>query len=192
MQKTPGDFVEDTRTNVSSAPMAATLAPSTDVPAYTPKRTFLDKLGLVADAFSGNNNNANQLREQDQQGFQQWQATAGQQLEDARRFAQFQQQYDYQTAHPRPKEDDAFTQTLRNAGIDPQSAQGKALYLQRANTQASPAPNFVSDGAGGGRWVTPPSMGMGAGTPPAAPVGKLTPLGGGGAPSQGARTFPVR
>lgn len=124
------------------------------------------------------------------------------QQEAQRQAAQYQQQradeytdwerkQAYQAANPGPAKDDAFTSTLRNAGIDPASPQARALYMQRAQTLASPAPNFVSDGAGGGRWVQPPAPGMGAGGPQA-PVGKLTPLGGGGAPSQGARTFPVR
>jgi len=122
------------------------------------------------------------------------------QQEAQRQAAQYQQQradeytdwerkQQYEAAHPTAAKDDAFTSTLRNAGIDPTSPQARALYMQRAQTLASPAPNFVSDGAGGGRWVQPPAPGMGAA--PAAPVGKLTPLGG-GAPSQGARTFPVR
>lgn len=125
------------------------------------------------------------------------------QQEAQRQAAQYQQQradeytdwerkQQYEAAHPTAAKDDAFTLTLRNAGIDPASPQARALYMQRAQTLASPAPNFVSDGAGGGRWVQPPAPGMGVGAAPAAPVGKLTPLGGGGAPSQGARTFPVR
>jgi hypothetical protein len=116
------------------------------------------------------------------------------QQEQANKFAGFKQEYDYKLAHPEMNKDDAFTQTLRNAGVDPASPQARQLYMQRAQTLASPAPNFVSDGAGGGRWVQPPAPGFGGGAVPQAPVGKLTPLGGnpGGAPRGGARTFPIR
>lgn len=182
MLERPGDLVQPGGDPGMTAPVAA---------GYTPaKRTFLDKLGLVADAFSGNNNNAQQLQMQDREAFQNWQATAGEQLKRAQDFADWERKQQYEAAHPTAAKDDAFTQTLRNAGVDPASPQARALYMQRAQTLASPAPNFVSDGAGGGRWVQPPSPGMG--TAPQAPVGKLTPLGGGGAASQGPRTFPVR
>jgi hypothetical protein len=58
----------------------------------------------------------------------------------------------------KPPEDDQFTRSMRAAGIDPASPQGQALYQQRVSTMASPAPNFLGDGLGGGRWVQPPSM----------------------------------
>lgn len=114
------------------------------------------------------------------------------QQQRADEYTDWERKQAYQAANPGPVKDDAFTSTLRNAGIDPASPQARALYMQRAQTLASPAPTFLSDQAGGGRWVQPPAPGMGMGAAPAAPVGKLTPLGGGGAPSQGARTFPVR
>lgn len=107
-------------------------------------------------------------------------------------FADWTQRQEYEAAHPKAQAEDNFTRTLRNAGIDPSSPEAMALYRQKALTDASPAPNFVSDGAGGGRWVTPPSPGMGMGAAPQAPVGKLTPLSGGGAPRGGARSFPIR
>lgn len=174
-----------------AAPVAAVVEPAAAQGYTPPKRSFLDRLDLVADAFSNNNNNAMRLQMQDREAFQNWQATAGQQLQRAQDFADWERKQQYEAAHPTAAKDDAFTSTLRNAGIDPTSPQARALYMQRAQTLASPAPNFVSDGAGGGRWVQPPAPGMGMGGPQA-PVGKLTPLGGGGAPSQGARTFPVR
>jgi len=124
-------------------------------------------------------------------GLQQRQAQAyeTQQLQQRRAddYTDWQRKEQYKAEHAGPAQDDAFTTTLRNAGIDPQSAEGKALYRQRAQTQANPAPTFVSDGAGGGRWVQP-SFGANA-APPSAPVGKLTPVGGA---SLGARSFPLR
>jgi len=112
-----------------------------------------------------------------------------QQQEQAAKFAGFKQEYDYKLQHPEAPKDDTFTRTLIGAGIDPESAQGKALFAQRAQALANPA-QFIPDGAGGGQYVRPnatPAM-------PQAPVGKLTPLGGnaGGAPRGGARTFPIR
>lgn len=105
-----------------------------------------------------------------------------------RKFAEMQ----WERNNPKPQAPTEFERTLRGAGIDPQGEQGISLYAQRANTMASPQPQFVSDGMGGGRWVTPP-MGQiqGGGGPaspmgaPAAPVGKLTPIQMGG-PSQSA------
>lgn len=67
----------------------------------------------------------------------------------------WKQQYQAQN---RPVEEDAFTKSMRAAGIDPASPQARALYQQRVQTMASPAPNFLGDGLGGGRWVTPPSI----------------------------------
>jgi len=121
------------------------------------------------------------------QARQQQAAEAAQyQQQRADQYTDWERKQQYEAAHPTIAKDDTFTRTLSAAGIDPASPQGKALYLQRANTLANPA-QFIPDGAGGGQYVRPnPAAGVG----PQAPVGKLTPLG--GAPSQGARTFPVR
>lgn len=103
-------------------------------------------------------------------------------------FTDWQAKQEYEAAHPKAPTDDVFTRTLLAAGIDPASEQGKQLYRTRATTLAYPTPTYVSNGPGlGGQYVTPPMPGMA----PQAPVGKLTPLGNGGAPS-GARSFPIR
>jgi len=185
--------------SASSSPAAATLAPSTATP-FKGKRSFLDKVGLLADAFGNNHNNADQLAARDQEEFGQLQVQqaqfAPQKIGDSIvRLNPQTGQYESLYTAPKTPNEDAFTQTLRNAGIDPTSPRARQLYMQRAQTLASPAPNFVSDGAGGGRWVQPPAPGFGGGGAPQAPVGKLTPLGGGnmgGAPRGGARTFPIR
>lgn len=59
---------------------------------------------------------------------------------------------------PQGDSEDVFTRSLRAAGIDPASPQGQELYRQRVSTMAQPAPNFIGDGLGGGRWVQPPAM----------------------------------
>jgi hypothetical protein len=63
-----------------------------------------------------------------------------------------------------------FERTLLGAGIDPASRQGQALYQQRAATMASPQPQFISDGMGGGRWVSPPATGIQGGGDPSLAV----------------------
>jgi len=63
--------------SASSSPAAATLAPSTATP-FKGKRSFLDKVGLLADAFGNNHNNADQLAARDQEEFGQLQAQQAQ------------------------------------------------------------------------------------------------------------------
>lgn len=82
-------------------------------------------------------------------------------------------------ANPKPQAPSEFDRSLKGAGIDPASPEGVALYRQRANTMATPTPQFVPDGVGGGQWVVPPTGGPAAPALPAAPVGKLTPITGG-------------
>lgn len=59
---------------------------------------------------------------------------------------------------PQSEADDVFTRTLIAAGIDPNSEQGRALYAQRANTMASPAPQMIGNPETGYQWVQPPGM----------------------------------
>lgn len=67
----------------------------------------------------------------------------------------------WERQNPKPQAPSEFERTLIGAGIDPAGAQGKGLYAQRATTMASPQPQFISDGMGGGTWVTPPPQGLG-------------------------------
>ena len=171
-----------------SAPGAGLVQQDAVIPTYKKPTTGQMIAGTIGDAlqnWSGGRGTFLPAMQQQREMAQQAQMY---QQQRADQYTDWERKQQYEAAHPTAAKDDAFTLTLRNAGIDPESAQAKSLYMQRAQTLASPAPNFVSDGAGGGRWVQPPAPGMGG---PQAPVGKLTPLGG-GAPSQGARTFPVR
>jgi hypothetical protein len=69
---------------------------------------------------------------------------------------------------------------------------------QKLFADPTPKMNFITDGMGGGDWFAVPMTGAGGYAPPptgaspavpTAPVGRITPIGG-GAPSQGARNFP--
>lgn len=114
------------------------------------------------------------------------------QMKRADEYTDWERKQQYEAAHPNAAKDSEFTRTLQAAGIDPASPEARQLYRTRATTMAYPTPTYVSNGPGlGGGFVTPPLPGM-TGPSPQAPVGKLTPLGGGGAASQGPRTFPVR
>ena len=174
-----------------SAPGAGLVQQDAVTPTYKKPSTANLIIGTLGDALSQWGGGKGTFLPGLQMRQQQAAEAAQYQQQRADQYTDWERKQQYEAAHPTAAKDDAFTLTLRNAGIDPESAQAKSLYMQRAQTLASPAPNFVSDGAGGGRWVQPPAPGMGMGGPQA-PVGKLTPLGGGGAPSQGARTFPVR
>jgi len=177
----------------SASPDAAPIQQAATVPTYKKPSTANLVIGTIGDTLSQIGGGQGHYLE----GLQQRQALAGQQAQYQQRradeYADWEKKQAYEAAHPKPLAPDNFTQTLAAAGIDPASPQGRALYQQRAATLASPAPNFVSDGAGGGRWVTPPAVSLlPSGPGPTAPVGRLTPLGAGGATPQGARTFPVR
>lgn len=160
---------------------------------YQPrKRNLSDNLGLLADAFRGTNTNGQLLNQQEAADREAWQATQGALLKRAQDFADWKQQYDYEVANPKAPTDDVFTRTLVAAGIDPASAQGKQLFAQRAATLASPAPQFISDGLGGGQWGIPPAPslpGMQQPSPGALPQGFVVRKRGGAAPS-GPQTFP--
>ncbi len=175
-----------------ASPAASPLQVDATAPTYTKPSTANLIIGTIGDTLSqiggGQGTYLPGLQMRQQAAAQ----AAQYQRQRADKFADWRTQYDYEAAHPKAQADDNFTRTLRNAGIDPASPEAMALYRQKALTDASPAPNFVSDGAGGGRWVTPPAAGMGMGAAPQAPVGKLTPLSGGGASRGGARSFPIR
>lgn len=59
-----------------------------------------------------------------------------------------------------PRAPSEFERTLQSANIDPNSPEGQALYRQRANTMALPAPQMVGSPERGYQWVQPPAPGM--------------------------------
>jgi len=174
--------------DMGASPDAAPIQREATMPTYKKPSTANLIIGTIGDTLSqiggGRGNYLPGLQARQQMAAEQ--ATYQQRRADD--YTDWERKQQYAAANPGPAKDDTFTSTLRAAGIDPASPQGMALYRQRAATLAAPAPNFVSDGAGGGRWVQPPAMGLGGGAP-TAPIGKLTPLGAGGATPQGARPF---
>lgn len=176
----------------SASPDAAPIQQAATVPTYKKPSTANLVIGTIGDTLSQIGGGQGHYLE----GLQQRQALAMQSAEaqraEAAKFGQFRREWDYKRENPQAP-DDAFTRALMAGGVQPGSPEWTMAHRQRAATLASPAPNFVSDGAGGGRWVTPPAASLlPSGPGPTAPVGRLTPLGAGGATPQGARTFPVR
>ena len=185
----------------AASPDAAPVQVAATVPSYKKPslgNLLIGTLGDTLSQFGGGRGNY-------LPGLQRQQASAieAQQAQQTRaaEYADWVRKEEYKAANPGPAADDAFTRAAKEAGIMPGTPEWAQINRQRAATLASPAPNFVSDGMGGGRWIQAPSPsllsgGGGSGgnppTPPTPPVGKLTPLGAGGAPSQGARTFPIR
>ena len=106
-------------------------------------------------------------------------------LQQAKTMASLQEHRNNRLFDNANQPDDEITRSIRGAGMDPASPEGKALYQQHAWTMAQHAPNLVGDPEHGYRWVSPPSMAPGQGAVgglPQAPVGKLTPINGGQTP----------
>lgn len=167
-----------------AAPGAGPIQQDAQIPTYAKPSTAKMIIGTLGDTLSqwggGQGTFLPGLQQRQQQAAQE----AQYQRQRTDEYTDWERKQAYERANPKPQTDDTFTRALMGAGIDPASPQGRALYNQRAQSLANPA-QFIPDGAGGGQYVRP------NGAPPAAPVGKLTPLGGGGA-SSGARTFPIR
>jgi hypothetical protein len=96
----------------------------------------------------------------------------------------------WQTGHKTPAQPHYFETNNGSQGMI--GADGKPQIIYK---DPDPKVSWVPDGLGGGTFVPIPSFGAGgepapmASALPTAPVGRITPIGG-GAPSQGARNFP--
>lgn len=160
--------------------------------AYQPrKRTLADNLGLLADAFRGSHDNGDRLMRQEQMDREQWQATQAAQLKRAQDFADWQQRYDYEAAHPRPVNND----TINDYNfIRDQLGEGAAQqYLRNLGDPSVTVP------LPGNRVYSGPRSGLGGalggGSAPSASRPAIgtelpDPRRQGGAPSQGGATFP--
>lgn len=176
--ETPGIMLD------RSAPGAGPIQMDSTVPTYQKPSTGKMIAGVIGDTLAQWGGGQATFLPGLQARQQQAEQAAAYQRKRTDDFADWQKRQDYEAAHPKAPADDTFTRTLTGAGIDPASPQGKALFLQRAQALANPA-QFIPDGAGGGHYARPNAA------VPQAPVGKLTPMGG-GAPRGGARTFPIR
>lgn len=103
------------------------------------------------------------------------------QRQDKRDDFTFEQ--DYRAQHQAP---DDFTQLMQSAGVDPQSEQGRGLYMQYLQNKANPFTQMRvqnPDGSESLQFMRPPSV-------PAAPVGQLQPYNPGGPVPQAPGGFP--
>lgn len=93
--------------------------------------------------------------------------------ERADNWTDWQAREQWQLDHPAPRQPDAFDTAIRNAGIDPNSEQGRALYRQRADALANPL-QYLPNGDGTftvvPRGGTPP-QGQPSGPQPGTEVG---------------------
>lgn len=105
-----------------------------------------------------------------QQAFARQQAQRQQQRSED--FEDWRKQYDYQISHQKELTPNEFDRRLAAAGILPGTPDYIRLNKEKAENDANP-PRLVTMPDGSMRWV-----GGAASTPPTAPVGKLTPIGG--------------
>lgn len=169
-------FVGDNGASPDAAPitrMAATPTPAGFMPR---KRSILDKVGLLADAFQGSNHNAQALAAQDEQDRDLWLAQQRPQQD----FANWQRRYDYEVANPKPSTAQPYRWESNDGDVYELGADGQP---KRVFDDPTPRMQFIPDGMGGGQYVALP--GTGAAQPPAPvgtlkPVGKLKPIGGAG------------
>ena len=152
-----------------------------------PKRTLSDKLGLLADAFMGSDRNTQMLMQREGQHRAEWQAQQAALMKRAQDFADWQAKFDYEQKFKTSEPKDQLTRYMLAAGIDPNSEQGRGMYMSAAQNAANPMQAvtvYGEDGRQGLQFIRPGQMG---GAAPKAPVGRLTPIG--GAAPQGAGGF---
>jgi type II secretory pathway pseudopilin PulG len=177
---------------------------------FSSRGGWLDVLGGVADAVSGQPIYGTAQREHRRQELELQQIQARAAIDQANRQQDrewqqenWRQQQQWKQDHP----DDQFTQYLTAAGIDPRSPEGQRMYRQRAETMATP-PTVAVDGfdaQGNPTKTFMPRAGIGSVQPAGPPVGTIRSgfrfVGGnprdrsswlpvGGASSTGGATFP--
>lgn len=167
---------------------APDIAPT--MPAMPASKPGINWWGVAADALAGAAGRpgpyaAMQRQRQDEQA-----QIAAEQRRQAAQYAMWQQQKQWERANPAAPQPTEFERTVQAAGITPGTPEYAQIMRQRAENQAS-APPMVVTNPDGTRTVYPSgSIPRGPMTPPTAPVGKLTPMG--GAAPQGAGGFPLR
>lgn len=171
-----------------ASPDAGFVQQAATIPTYKKPSTSNLIIGTIGDTLSqiggGQGHYLAGLQQQRQAAV----AAAQYQQQRADEYSDWQRRQEYEAAHPKPQADDAFARAAKEGGYVPGTPEWTALSRQRAEALANPA-QFISNGPGlGGNFVRPNAPAVA----PTAPVGRLTPLGVGGATPQGARTFPIR
>ncbi len=83
-----------------------------------------------------------------------------------RDFAEFQRQYDYELAHPKPSTAQPYRFESNNGDVYQLDESGQP---QRVFEDPTPKMNFIPDGLGGGNWVAVPDAAPATTSPAAAP-----------------------
>jgi len=184
MGRTPGDFVED-----RSAPGTGPVQRDAVVPTYKKPSTAQLIIGTLGDTLTQWGGGQGSFLP----GLARQKAAAAEaaqyQQQRADKFTDFQREYDYKAAHPTADAGTALRQNYEYLKtIDPNAAES---YLRTQTT----APPIVQTNPDGTKTIYPAGAVPQASTAPPRQVIQQLPPGAvpmGGAPSQGARTFPVR
>jgi len=144
--------------------------------AFTPrKRSTLDKIGILADAFRGTRTNQDALQAVDDRDYAAWQQQQQYQRARIDKFADFTREYDYRVKNPMPSTAQPYRWEGNDGDVYELGADGKPRRLFD-----DPTPRYVPDGVGGLAMI--PGTGAASSAPVGTvrPVGKLTPIGGAG------------
>lgn len=174
-----------------SMPTGGQVASNQPMTYTAPKRTFLDNLGLLADAFRGTHDNGQMLMAREEQARQEWLATQAAQMKRAQDFADWQKRFDYEAAHrPQTLPDVIQLAQIANDPSQPdyvREAARNRITAMNDPTVTVPLGNSVYSGPRSGLGAAIGGVAMPSGVPDK-PVGKLTPIQGGASPS-GSRGF---
>lgn len=181
-------FAGDNGASPDAAPIARDAAVPTQAGMFNPrKRTFLDKVGLLSDAFQGSDRHAQALAQQDDQDREFFLAQQG----PEQKFAQWKRQFDYERAHPAAPNNDTVSdynfrvQTLGKEAADAwlRSAGDPDIALTLPGNRFYSGPRSgLAAALSGGNSPAPTRPAIGTEIP--------DPRKRGGAPSQGGGTFP--
>ncbi len=119
------DAVAPAETVQSSSPTAVALAPSTETQ-FAPQRSFLDRLGLVADAFGNNHRNADMLAQRDAQEYQRYAMAQSAQQQAAQRAED--RQWQVEDREFKANQPDYFMSGNDRVRFDPATGTANVVY----------------------------------------------------------------